>query len=262
MKQVFQLFEPNRLIDRKAMRLLILGQIAFVVFIWGISKTVFLPKPGEILAALSDLWNSEGLGGELVTSFMLNLQALALSTVLSLGLAYVSVIPFFRPMVSVLGKLRFLSLVGLSFFFTIWTKNGQQLKVSLLVFGVSVFFVTSMADVVASVPKEKFDLARTLRMPEWRVAWEVVVLGTADQSFDALRQNAAMGYMMITLVEGISRSGGGVGAMLLDNSKHFHLAAICAIDGAILAVGIAQDYFIGVLKKICCPYATLTLERK
>jgi len=52
-----------------------------------------------------------------------------------------------------------------------------------------------MIDVVAQVPKEKFDLARTLRMGEWRVVWEVIVLGRADAAFDAMRQNAAMGWM-------------------------------------------------------------------
>jgi NitT/TauT family transport system permease protein len=94
------------------------------------------------------------------------------------------------------------------------------------------------------------------------VVWEVVVLGTAAQAWEVLRQNAAIGWMMLTMVEGISRSEGGVGAMLLNQSKHFHLAEVFAIQILILAVGLLQDYGIGVLRRFTCPYADLTLERK
>jgi len=41
----------------------------------------------------------------------------------------------------------------------------------------------------------------------------VIVLGRADAAFDAMRQNAAMGWMMLTMVEGISRSEGGIGGL-------------------------------------------------
>jgi NitT/TauT family transport system permease protein len=136
------------------------------------------------------------------------------------------------------------------------------LKVSLLVFGVAVFFVTSMIDVVAQVPKEKFDLARTLRMGEWRVVWEVIILGRADAAFDAMRQNAAMGWMMLTMVEGISRSEGGIGALLLNQNKHFRLEAVFAIQIAILLIGLFQDYALGLAKKFLFPYADLQLEKR
>src|SRR5260370_822993 len=110
--------------------------------------------------------------------------------------------------------------------------------------------------------KEKFGYARRLRMSEWRVVWDVVVLGTADKAIEVLRQTAAMGWMMLTMVESISRSEGGIGAMLLNQNKHFHLAEVFAIQGLILIVGMAQDYGIGVTKKLLLPYAALTLERQ
>jgi NitT/TauT family transport system permease protein len=261
MSEAAELLSPNRVISRQTVRWLVGAQLLALFFLWVFSPTVFLPKPKEVLNALSELW-MEGLGGELITSFYLNLQAIALSAVVSLLLAYLTVIPFFRPIVTLLSKLRFLSMVGLTFFFTLMASSGHELKLYLLVFSVSVFFVTGMAEVVAAIPKEKFDLARTLRMSEWRVVYEVVVLGQADKAFEVLRQNAAMGWMMLTLVEGISRSEGGVGAMLLNQNKHFHLSAVFAIQLTILVLGLAQDYGIGLLRKVFCPYADLTLERK
>jgi NitT/TauT family transport system permease protein len=261
MNEALDVLLPNRVISRQTLRWVIGFQLLMLFFIWVFSPTVFLPKPKEVFQALSEMW-MEGLGGELITSFFLNLQAIALSTILSLLLAYLTVIPFFRPIVTLLSKLRFLSLVGLTFFFTLMATSGHGLKLYLLVFSVSVFFVTGMAEVVAAIPKEKFDLARTLRMGEWRVVYEVVILGQADKAFETLRQNAAMGWMMLTMVEGISRSEGGVGAMLLNQNKHFHLSAVFAIQISILFLGLGQDYVIGLLRRVFCPYATLTLERK
>jgi NitT/TauT family transport system permease protein len=261
MNETLNVLSPNRVISKQTLRWLIGLQLLMLFFIWVFSPTVFLPKPKEVFQALNEMW-MEGLGGELITSFLLNLQAIALSTILSLLLAYLTVIPFFRPIVTLLSKLRFLSMVGLTFFFTLMATTGHELKLYLLVFSVSVFFVTGMAEVVAAIPKEKFDLARTLRMGEWRVVYEVVVLGQADKAFEVLRQNAAMGWMMLTMVEGISRSEGGVGAMLLNQNKHFHLSTVFAIQLSILLLGLGQDYAIGLLRTVFCPYATLTLERK
>lgn len=260
MNESLAVFSPNKVISKNTFRLLVSTQILAVALIWTFSPFVLLPRPGEVFRALGDLWQ-QGLGSELITSFYLNIEAILVSTVISLLLAYATVMPFFRPVVALLSKLRFLSLVGLTFVFTILARSGHQLKLSLLVFSVSVFFVTGMADVIAAIPKEKYDLARTIGMGEWRVVWEVIVLGQTDKAFDVLRQNAAIGWMMLTMVEGIVRSEGGVGTILLDQNHHFRLAAVFAIQLTILALGLLQDYGIGGLKNFCCPYASLTLER-
>jgi NitT/TauT family transport system permease protein len=261
-RDVLGAFSPNRIISRGALRFIIGFQIVVLLLVWATSTYVFLPKPMDVWRAFVDLWNNEGLGQELIVSFLLNVQAMAWATVISLGLAYLAVVPVFQPIAHAVSKGRFLGMVGLTFFFTIIFASGHRLKVSLLVFGVAVFFVTSMIDVVAQVPKEKFDLARTLRMGEWRVVWEVIVLGRADAAFDAMRQNAAMGWMMLTMVEGISRSEGGIGALLLNQNKHFRLEAVFAIQIAILMIGLFQDYALGLAKKFLFPYADLQLEKR
>lgn len=261
-QQFLSSFSPNRVISRSVLRLIIMFQVAVLLIVWATSTYVFLPKPVGVWRAFLDLWNHEGLGQELIVSFLLNVQAMAWATVISLGLAYLTVVPFFQPIAHAVSKGRFLGMVGLTFFFTIVFASGHRLKVSLLVFGVTVFFVTSMIDVVAQVPKEKFDLARTLRMGEWRVVWEVVILGKADAAFDAMRQNAAMGWMMLTMVEGISRSEGGIGALLLNQNKHFRLEAVFAIQISILLIGLLQDYGLGLAKKFLFPYADLQLEKR
>jgi NitT/TauT family transport system permease protein len=255
-------FLPNRAVSGTAMQILIAAEAALALLVWWRSPFEVLPRPDEVARALGGLWMNQGLGGELWTSFTSNLQALAITTVIALGLSYLTVLPVCRPVVTAVSKGRFIGLTGLTFLFTLIFGGGHPLKISLLVFGMTVFFVTSMASVVAAIPKEKFDYARSLRMSEWRVVWEVVVLGTADQAIEVLRQNAAMGWMMLTMVESISRSEGGVGAMLLNQNKHFHLAEVFAIQILILLLGMTQDYGIGIAKRLFCPYSALTLERQ
>lgn len=261
MNGTLSLFTPNRVLSKNAVRDLILLELAIVALVWAFSPFVYLPKPGETLSAFLDLWTN-GLGSELVTSLILNVEALAIGSALSLLLAYSSRLPFMHPVVVFISKLRFLSMAGLAFLFTLVARNGQELKLYLLVFSVSVFFVTGMADVIASIPQEQYDLARTLRMSEWRVLYEVVILGQIDRGFDVLRQNAAISWMMLTMVEGMARSGGGIGTVLLDQNRHFHLAAVFAIQIVIFSLGILQDYLLGALRVWFCPYAELVLEKK
>jgi len=256
------LFRPNQAVSAVAMQIVIGVQVVIALVVWWMSPWAALPKPNEVFAALGRLWFAQGLGQELLTSFGMNLQALAITAVLSLGMAYLTVLPAVRPIVAAVAKGRFLGLSGLTFIFTLMAGGGRPLKLALLVFGMTVFFVTSMAAVVSAIPKSAFDHARTLRMSEWEVVWDVVVLGTMDQAIEVLRQNAAIGWMMLTMVEGISRSEGGVGAMLLNQNKHFHLAEVFAIQILILLVGLLLDYAIGVFKNAVCPWAVLTLERK
>ena len=256
------LFLPNRIVARPLLVLVAVIEALLFLGLWIASPYKVLPNPMEVLAALQRLWLQQGLGRELATSFSLNLEALALASVLSLGLAYLTVFPVFRPLVAAISKGRFLSLTGFTLLFTLALGGGHALKLGLLVFAVTVFYLTSMASVIAAVPRSEFDHARTLRMSEARVTWEVVILGTLAQAFEVLRQNAAIGWMMLTLVEGIVRGEGGIGAMLLNENKHFLIAEVFAIQLVILSFGLIQDYGLQLLRKLVCPYADLTLERR
>ena len=260
MNQFKSIFTLNKTLDRKTAMLLVKVQVALLFIYWYFAPYVFLPTPGDVLAALSTLWK-QGIVHHLIVSFKLNVEAIIYSTLISLGLVYLTTIPFFKPLVSFISKLRFLSMVGLTFVFGLMFAGAHELKLSLLVFSISVFFITSMMDVINSIEKEQFDLARTLRMKEWEVLWEVIILGQIDKVFDVVRQNAAIGWLMLTMVEGIARSEGGIGAVLLNQSKHFHLDAVMGIQIVILLIGLGQDYLIGLAKNMFCPYAELTTKK-
>lgn len=252
---------PNQWIPSTSYALLGALWAVLVLGAWFVAPS-YLPSPVRVLDALRNLTANQGLLGELWTSLVLFAESLVLASVLSLGLAYLTVVPAIRPFVMALTKARFLSLVGLTFVFTMLVGGGHPLKVSLLVFGITAFFLTSMVDVVAAVPTERLDHARTLRMGEWRTVWEVIVLGQMGTALDVLRQNAAIGWMMLTMVEGISRSEGGIGALLMDQNKHFNLAAVFAVQGVFLVAGFFQDAVLGWLKTTLVPHASITVERR
>lgn len=221
-----------------------------------------LPSPREVWSALGSLWWEGGLGPELFATLRLIGVALLCSVVLSLALAWASWFPVMKPVAGAVAKLRFLGLTGLVFPFTLATGGGFALKVALLTFGMTTFLVTSLARIVDEVPRSQVEHARSLGAGTARVVWEVVVLGTLDRTLDAVRQNVAMGWSMITMVEGIARADGGIGTMLLDQNKHFRLAEVYAVLLVVLACGLLVDLGMRVVSGLVCPWARLVTTEK
>lgn len=253
---------PNRKVSPQIMGIIIFLWVLGFVMYWTNNTSEVLPRPGEIWEAFKTLKNEGGLIAQMWTSMKLCLDAVLHTIIISLIISYATVLPVFRPIAFIVTKFRFWTVVGLSFVFTLLTadmeEGGYVLKVWLLTFSMTVFFVTSMLEVIKNIDSESYNHARTLGMNEWRVVWEVVILSRIDQVFDVLRNNFAIAWMMLTLVEGISRADGGVGTMLLNQNKHLHLDAVFAIQFLILFVGIGMDYLFGVVKRIMCPHAHLT----
>lgn len=253
-------FTPNASVTGSTYSALLAIEVVVFVGLWLLMPAI-IPSPLRILGTLTDLVTTQGLLAELFTSLTLNIQAILLSTVIALTVSYAAAIPACRPIAQAISKGRFLSLIGLSFIAALYVGGGHPLKLALLTFGLTVFMVTTMVDVVLQVPQEQLDYVRTLRAGEWRVLYEARIRGTLGAAFDMVRQNAAMGWLMLTMVEGMVRGEGGIGRMLIDSEKHFSLAAIFAIQLVFLLVGIGQDMVIVWLKGVLAPYSTLSYNR-
>lgn len=228
----------------------------FIVFLllWNAGGDSKLVKPwSDILHALSVLWFEKGYGQDIGQSMYLNFYSLFVTMVGVLFLSYISTFPALRPPSFAISKGRFLGLMGLNAIFIEVFGLGFDLKVSLLVFSVGVFYLTSMYSVVTEIPQERFDYARNLNLNGAQVVWHVVIRGTADQMLETLRQNAAIGWMMLTAVEGIVKSG-GIGDILYNSYKHFDRAEVLAIILSILSIGILQDIALKYLQRAICPH--------
>ena len=246
---------PARAFDAKRTGSVLVLFGAAAALLGATSRFGSLPSLGEIWAALGELWWTGGMGPELLQTMKLIAHATLITAALSLFLAYLSVARMFSPLVEALCKLRFLSLTALVFPLTLMTGGGYALKVSMLTFGMATFYLTAMARIVREIPRSRFEQLRVLGASDLRITWEIVVLGTLDKAVDGLRQNVAMGWSMITMVEGVSRSDGGIGAMMLNQHKHMRLAHVYAILLVVLGTGIAIDYAMGVLGGVLCPWS-------
>lgn len=254
-------FRPNQILSSMSARLMVLVQLCFFLVIWATADFPFLPTPVEIGNAWWKLLG-EGMSSELATSILLSLEATVFTVFISLLLVYASVMPFFRPFAELVSKFRFNGVVGLTLFFTVLTSSNHGLKVSLLVFTMVVWFVTSLREEIRAIPLEEYEHARTLGMKEWRVVWEVVVLGKLDRVVEVLRQNTAISWVMLTTVEGFVRTEGGIGAMLVIQAKYLHISEVLAIQLTILLLGVTLDWFWGFIRKVMFPYADLSIDRK
>jgi NitT/TauT family transport system permease protein len=245
------LYLPNVKPKNSIMWAIIAVEFVLGIVVWQNQPFELIPKPLEVFAAYPALLK-QGLVYHLMMSFLMFLEALGIATVFSLFFAYLSRFAAGYPIASFVGLLRFLGMTGLTFLFQIMLGGGHALKLSMLVFGITVFYTVGMVSVVQKIPEEEFDHARTLKMGEWHVLYEVVILGTIDKAFDLLKQNSAMGWMMLSMVEGLVRSEGGIGTLLLNNDKHFDMSSVYAIQFAILATGITiQLIGSGIERAVC-----------
>jgi len=246
--------------DYKTVMMMTLAQGLLFMLIWSFVPISGLSSPIEIGLSLNEMVSKHGLIRELLVSILVILKSIMFSSVISLAIGYLATAILFRPVASLISSFRFLGFAGITFLFTLWTSSGMELKVWLLTFGMTVFLTTTIIAEVKSLPKDQIDYARTLGLKGWGITYEMIVLGKIDVMIDLIRQNAAIGWVMLSMVEGLVRSDGGIGALLINQNKYFHLSSVFAIQGVILAYGVLQDYAFRWLRGFVCPYSTLNKE--
>jgi NitT/TauT family transport system permease protein len=249
------LFTPFSLGRRFSVKFLAAGQLVILLALWFVAPASSgIPNPLDIASSWNDLALHSGLLVELGNSALVIAEAIVLSTVIALTLAYLGTADIFKAAGSLTSALRFLGFAGLTYLFTLWTSNGHQLKLSLLTFGMTVFLARSAIDIVNSIQPSEVDYGRSLGLSGWGLTWELAVRGRLHDMLDLIRQNAAVGWTLLAMVEGITRSQGGIGGMLLNQNKAFNLSAVFAIQLTILAYGILQDVALAYARTVVCPY--------
>ena len=213
------------------------------------------------LSSIGSAWNlmalQQGLLFELWTSAVVIWKALIISAIISCGIAYLTTADGFKSIGTFVSSMRFLGFAGLTYIFTLWTHDDSQLKLALLTFGMTVFLTRSTVDVVKSVPQSDIDYGKSLGLTRWRLTWEVIIRGKLAEMLDLIRQNAAMGWTILTMVEGLVRAQGGIGTLLLNQNKSLNLSAVFAIQLTILAYGILQDIALNYFRFTVCPWSRL-----
>ncbi|WP_324673272.1 hypothetical protein [Hymenobacter sp. GOD-10R] len=251
------LFTPNANPQRLVFMSMVAAQAFVLLLLWMFYPLQLFPSLGDVFRSLGSLIADQGLIQELWASMTTALQSIAIATVLALLISYLTALPFFRPIAYAATKMRYLTLTGLTFFMALMVSSGHEVKLSVLIFGATVYLVTGMTSVILTTTQEEMDHARTLGMSEWRAFYEVVVLGKLDEMLEVVRQNFAIIWTMITLVETLYQSEGGIGLLLYKQNRYLHLDGVVAIQLVILATGALQDYVFVLLRRVFFPYSWL-----
>ena len=233
---------------------------ALLIFFWYLSTAGggLIPGPGAVARRFISLVGTKDFLTNLFTSIGLTIKGMLIAIVIALVIGYLSVIPIFRPLARFIVKLRYLTITGLFFIFILITKDADNLKLSLLIFGIVPFFVTSMLAVIAAIQQEEYDAARTLRYNQWETLRELIIVGRMDQILEIIRQNFAIAWIMIVTVESSALSGGGIGTMLYRYNRYNDLKTTLALQIVVLLLGIGIDQLLLVMRKQLFPYTQLT----
>src|SRR6476659_391859 len=257
MKKIFQ---PFANISRQTVMIMVIAQVVIALLLWYVTSDGLIPKPEKVAGAFMHLLSTRLLIDNVLVSLALTMQAMLYSIVITLVFAYLSVLPFFRSIAQFIVKCRYLTLAGLIFVFTLLTKDGSTLKLWLLIFGIVPFFVTSFLSVILHINKQEYQLCKTLGYNNWQTLYEVIVVGKADQVFEILRQNFAISWLMITMVEGLSMSEGGIGSLLIKYNKYNDLTHVVALQLVIFLIGLCFDYLLGTTRHWLFPHSKLKQE--
>lgn len=250
------LITPNFRPSPQAKQMIVVGLVVTLILIWVMFRPVIMPNPLEIIAALPALWQN-GLSDALLSSFWTATQAIIISSLISLPLAYLSRVPLAAPVSIAVGYMRFLSPAVFFLLLLFILKTPHAVKIGMLVLGETFFMTTTMVGVVGSIPDEAFDEARVIRMSPWASTYYVVVRGTLSDAITAIKDNSAIGWSMLMMVEGFLRSEGGVGVLLANQERYLHFDGVYAIAIVVLMVGLGQDYFWRWLRGELCPHTLL-----
>lgn len=249
-----KLFYPFGEIDKKTRLAVIVFWIVLFMGLFQIYHSPVIPSPLKILGNLGRMVDSKDFYDNLLASLVTTLQAMSYSIIVTLVVVYLSTIQFFKPLAEFISKCRYLTLTGLVFVFTMISNNISELKTYLLMFGIIPFFVTSFLSVIDNAPVEEKWKGYVNRLNRWETLYEVTIVGKLDMLFEVMRQNFAISWMMITMVEGYAMTEGGVGTLLIKGNKYLDLSQVFAILIVVLVLGLVFDYALGTLRKMLFPY--------
>ena len=260
MKDLKNILIPLGNLQKTTLYILLTGEIILGLLAWQLGGGGLLPTPVKVLGSMSSILSDTNFYENFFSTLGLVLQAMGISIVIAMMLSYLYLIPLFAPITRFVMKCRYLTITGLFFLFTLLTSNGHSLKISLLIFGIVPFFVTSLVSIIRDINTQEFDLCKSLRMNNWQAWWEVIILGRLDQVFEVMRQNFAISWIMITTVEGLNMSEGGLGTMLIKSNKYLDLSKVFGILVVIFLIGVLADYLLALLRTWFFPYTRFNVR--
>lgn len=226
--------------------------VVTMISIWQTSK--YLPSLQEVLLAFPTLIKERDLDHHFLHSMSFCLSAVGWSFLIGLGFAYLSVIPMFRMFCIFMRKFRFLPSTGLGFLFMQLTPDIEHRMMWMMVFGIAVWMIDTMIGVALSIKEDQIRYASSLRLSPWKTFRELLLFGKAPDMMAAAISTFAISWTLLSAIENISKSGGGIGVVLAESNKYYRFDQVYATQILILLTGIGIDFFLNKLRRWFFPF--------
>lgn len=249
-----KLFYPFGEVNKKTQLAIAIFWVVIGLGWFELGHSKLIPPPSKIAVSLWTMVNSAGFYDDLVASLVTTLKAMGYSILITVLIVYSSTIQVFSPLAEFISKCRYLTLTGLVFVFTVISDNISDVKMYLLIFGITPFFVTSFLSTVKCTPPQQIQKGYVNRLGRWGTLLEVIIVGKMDVLFEVMRQNFAISWMMITMVEGYAMNEGGIGTLLIKSNKYLNLAPVFAMLVVIFTMGLLFDVALGQIRRFLFPY--------
>jgi ABC-type nitrate/sulfonate/bicarbonate transport system permease component len=249
-----KIFLPFESLNSTIYTLIIITEIIIGVYFWSNMTSNVVPSPAKVFHSFFNIIGRKEFINNVIQSIFLTIQGIGYSMIVALTFAYLSPIGVIKPIANLLSKFRYLTATGVTYVLVTISPNSHDIKMMLLLFGIIPFFTTSLLSIIADINKQEFELCKTMRMNRWEILWEVVIIGRLHLVFETMRQNFAIAWMMITMVEGIAMNEGGLGVMLITSARVLDMGNVFVILLIILCLGIVFDFLLKSLSSTLFPY--------
>jgi ABC-type nitrate/sulfonate/bicarbonate transport system permease component len=251
---VRDLFRPFGFSTENQRRALVGIWAALAVALWQYWPSALIPRPADTIHEFASLWES-GLFVDVEVSLWVIIRAGGIAFLLGCGLGYLYTLPAFKAPILFYASMRNIMMNAIVAMFLMISPGGDSLKVWTMVFMMSVYFVAANVQRIDSFSQEEIDHAVTMRMSPWQTLWHCVVRGKLHLFGYDFIPCLGMGWSMLSFVEGLSRSQGGIGDLMIQMDKITSLSGILALAALSGALGFAIWYGLRRFLILAFPFA-------
>jgi NitT/TauT family transport system permease protein len=214
------------------------------VLLWYFNPIQAMPQPGEVLRAYQRLFTAKGGSNVLFNTWVtvqLNFLGLLYATIISVTVSYLAVFPACKALNRFIQLLRYAPIIAFSLPFLYVFTIGRPMKIALMTTGMTFFLATAQTSVIEAIPRMKLELAKVLGFNGWGTFKNFILRPTLPDMLEMVRQNSAIGWLMVIAIETSNRTEGGIGAQIYGYQMTGQLPEVYAYLLIIGALALIQD---------------------
>lgn len=216
----------------------------------GVVDRVFLPSPGEVIAAALGLLNASFLINHLGPSLVRVTLAFFICAAIALPLGVLSsqVRSVERIIHPVAAFSRYLPIAAFVPLCILWFGIDDAQKIAVIVLGVVFQLILLVAADTSSVPKEMVETGRTLGLSRFEVARRIIIPWSSPAIWDDLRIAAGWAWSYLVLAELVAGNK-GIGYFIIQSQRYLDTDKVFAGILLIGVLGLITDLAFWVVGK-------------